>query len=122
MGIHVYVGNLGSSTTEETLQAAFAAKGGSVKNVVILRNPQTGRSRGFAFVELGSEDEAAAAIQAMNGVEIEGRPLKVDQARERTTRGRSFGRGFGGDSGFGGRPSGGPRRSGGGGGSRRKRR
>ncbi len=120
MGTHVYVGNLGSATTEDTLRAAFSATGVSVKNVVILRNPQTGRSRGFAFVDMGTEDEAQAAIQRMNGVEVEGQALKVNEARERAPRSRNFGRSFG-EGGFGGRGSGGPRRSGSGGSRRRGR-
>ena len=58
MGIYVYVGNLDLATTEDELRAAFTAAGSSVKSIVILRSPQNDRSRGFGFVELGTEDEA----------------------------------------------------------------
>ena len=112
MGIYVYVGNLGSTTTESMVRVAFAAGGSPVKSVVILRSPQNDRSRGFGFVELGSEDEAAAATLAMNGVELEGKPLKVGPARERAPA-RTHGSSFQSYSGLGGRTYGGPRRSGG---------
>jgi len=121
MSIHVYVGNLGAATTEDKLREAFAAARCPVKSVVILRSPQNDRSRGFGFVELGSEEEALAATHAMNGVEIEGRPLKVGPARERAPT-RSQGSTFQSYSGLGGRSPGGPRRPGGGGGAKRKRR
>jgi RNA recognition motif-containing protein len=120
MGIFVYVGNLGSSTTENMVRAAFTAAGSPVKSVVILRSPQTDRSRGFGFVELDSEDEALAATRALNGVEIEGKPLKVGPARERVPA-RAQGSSFQSYSGLGGRTSGGPRKPGGGGAKRKRR-
>ncbi len=121
MGTFVYVGNLGSSTTENMVRAAFTAAGSPVKSVVILRSPQTDRSRGFGFVELGSDDEALAATRTLNGVEIEGKPLKVGPARERIPA-RMQGSSFQSYSGLGGRTFGGPRRPGGGSGTKRKRR
>ena len=119
MATHVYVGNLGSSITEDTLRTAFSASGAVVKSVVVMRNPRTGRSRGFGFVEMGTDSEAAAAIQSMNGVLVEGQTLKVDEARERITP-RSFGRGTPGEGYLGNRS--GKRKPGRGGGSRQKRR
>src|SRR5215510_5004304 len=93
MGVHLYVGNLVNSATEEMVRAAFAGAGVQLKSVVILRNPQNDRSRGFGFVELGSEEEALAAAQAMNGVEIERKPIRVGPARERAPQ-RSPGSSF----------------------------
>ena len=120
MATHVYVGNLGSAITEDTLRTAFSASGGVVKSVVVMRNPRTGRSRGFGFVEMSSDGEAAAAIQSMNGVEVEGQTLKVDEARERIHPRSS--RGTPGEGYLGNRSS--AKRKGGrsGGGSRQKRR
>ena len=83
MGIYLYVGNLGAQTTESMVRLAFADAGCAVKSVAIMRSPQNDRPRGFGFVELETEDEAAAATSKMNGVEIEGRPIKVGAARER---------------------------------------
>ena len=118
MGTYVYVGNLGALTTESMVGAAFAAAGSRIKGVVILRSPQNDRSRGFGFVELNTEDEALAAIQAMNGVEIEGRPIKVGSVRERAPE-RSQRTSFHSYSGLGGRGTGGPRKPSG---AKRKRR
>ncbi len=121
MGTRLYVGNLSFTTTEDSLRTAFSEGGRTVKSVAILTNPETGRSRGFAFVEMGSEQEAQAAIEAMDGVELDGRPLKVNEARERTPGGGGRG-GFGGGGGGGGRGGygggGGGGRGGGGGGGR----
>jgi hypothetical protein len=117
MGTKLYVGNLNFTTTEDSLRAAFSEDGRSVKSVAILTNPETGRSRGFGFVEMGSEQDAQAAIQALDGADFEGRPLKVNEARERAAGGPGGGRSFsgGGGGGRGGFSSGG---SGGGGGGR----
>ena len=112
MGICVYVGNLDALTTEGALRAAFTAAGSRIKSVVILRNPQNDRSRGFGFVELDSEEEALSATRAMNGVEIEGRPIKVSSARDRVPEPSQR-------AGFQSYGSGGPRRPAGG---KRKRR
>jgi RNA recognition motif-containing protein len=126
MGTKLYVGNLNFTTSEDTLRAAFAEGGRTVKSVAILTNPETGRSRGFGFVEMGSDADAQAAIQALDGVELEGRPLKVNEARERAPGGggRSFGGGGGGGGGgrsFGGGGGGGGRGGYGGGGGGRDR-
>jgi len=104
MGTKLYVGNLNFSTTEEALRVAFSEGGRTVKSVAILTNPETGRSRGFGFVEMGTDQDAQAAIQALDGVELDGRPLKVNEARERAPGGGGGGRGgFGGGGGGGGR-------------------
>jgi RNA recognition motif-containing protein len=117
MGTKLYVGNLSFNTTEDTLRSAFSEGGRTVKSVAILTNPETGRSRGFGFVEMGSEQEAQAAIEALDGVELDGRPLKVNEARERAPGGggRGFGGGGGGGRGFGGGGGGGGRGGGRGG-------
>jgi RNA recognition motif-containing protein len=117
MGIYLYVGNLGALTTESMVRDAFTAAGSRTKSVVILRSPQNDRSRGFGFVELDSEDEAQAATRTMNGVEIEGKPIKVGPARERIDRSQRTS--FQSYSGLGGRGTGGPRKPAG---AKRKRR
>jgi RNA recognition motif-containing protein len=123
MGTKLYVGNLNFTTTEDSLRAAFAEGGRTVKSVAILTNPETGRSRGFGFVEMGSDQDAQAAIQALDGVELDGRPLKVNEARERAPGGGGGGRGGaggggGGRGGFGGGRGGGGGYGGGGAGGR----
>ncbi|UCG17825.1 MAG: RNA-binding protein [Phycisphaerales bacterium] len=82
----MYVGNLSFDTTEEGLEAAFAAYG-TVRSVSIIQDRQTGRSRGFAFVEMDSDPEADAAISGLNGTELDSRTLTVNEARPRTDRG-----------------------------------
>jgi cold-inducible RNA-binding protein len=82
MSTKVFVGNLNFQTTAEEVAAAFAAAG-SVQDVHIPIDRQTGRPRGFAFVEFASESEAAAAIQQFDGYELGGRPLRVNAAEER---------------------------------------
>ena len=83
MGRRLYVGNLSYDTTEDNLRAAFTEGGRSVTDLHILIDRDTGRSRGFGFVELGSDEEAQAAIEAMDGHDLDGRSLKVNEARER---------------------------------------
>jgi RNA recognition motif-containing protein len=85
MASKLYVGNLSYQTESESLRTLFA-QFGEVVSATILTDRDTGRSRGFGFVEMGSEDAAAAAVQALNGTEFEGRNLKVNEARERTDR------------------------------------
>ncbi len=80
---NIYVGNLPWSTTESELRAAFEAYG-AVSDVAIIKDRNTGRSRGFGFVEMDSAEEAAAAINGLNGAEMGGRDLKVNEARPRT--------------------------------------
>ncbi|MDP2339744.1 MAG: RNA-binding protein, partial [Deltaproteobacteria bacterium] len=116
----LYVGNLSFHTTEESLQAAFAQFGNVVETKVVL-DRETGRSRGFGFVTMGSADEAQKAIAQMNGADLDGRALRVNEAEERGARagggGCGFGgRGGGGGGGFGGGGGGGFGGGGGGGG------
>jgi RNA recognition motif-containing protein len=116
MGAKLYVGNLNFKTTEDSLRAAFESGGRTVKSVLMPSDRETGRPRGFAFVEMGTDAEAQAAIQDMDGVELDGRPLRVNEAQERQGGGGGGGGGgrrFGGGSGGGG---GGGRGGGGGGG------
>lgn len=87
----VYVGNLSYEVTEETLNAVFAEYG-SVKRVQLPTDRETGRLRGFGFVEMSTDDEETAAIDALDGAEWMGRDLKVNKAKPREDRG-SFGGG-----------------------------
>lgn len=96
----IYVGNLSYDVTQEDLNAAFAEYG-SVKRVQLPTDRETGRLRGFAFVEMGTEEEEAAAIEALDGAEWMGRDLKVNKAKPREDRG-SFGGGNRGGGGGGG--------------------
>jgi RNA recognition motif-containing protein len=116
MGTRLYVGNLSFNTTDDALRAAFAGDGRVVTDVKIMVDRDTGRSRGFAFVEMGSEQDAQNAIQAMNGTDVDGRPLKVNEAQPRQEGGRGGG-GGGGRGGYGG-GGGGRGGYGGGGGGR----
>lgn len=86
MGTRIYVGNLSYSTTEETLRELFGADGRQVAEVAIVTDRATGAPRGFAFVQMGSDADAAAAITAMEGREVDGRTLKVSEARDRPRR------------------------------------
>lgn len=88
----IYVGNLSYQTTDDILQQAFAAYG-DVSNVTILKDRETGRSRGFGFVEMANDDEATAAISALNDSQLDGRNLKVNEARPREDRRSGGGRG-----------------------------
>jgi RNA recognition motif-containing protein len=93
MGKRLYVGNLSYNVTETELREAFAEGGKNVVEVKIVLDRDTGRPRGFAFVEMGSDQEAAQVIESLNGREIQGRPINVSEARERAAR---TGGGFGG--------------------------
>jgi RNA recognition motif-containing protein len=86
MASKLYVGNLSYQTESESLRNLFT-QFGEVVSATILTDRDTGRSRGFGFVEMGTEDAASAAMQALNGTEFEGRTLKVNEARERSDRG-----------------------------------
>ena len=110
MSTRLYVGNLSYNTTGDTIREIFGAHG-QVTDVHVVMDRETGRPRGFAFVTMGSPAEAEAAINEVNGQNVDGRPLRVNQAEERPSRG---GGGGGGGGGFGGRGGGG----GGGGGFR----
>ncbi|MGW8224424.1 MAG: RNA recognition motif domain-containing protein [Anaerolineales bacterium] len=83
--MNIYCGNLSWNTTEESLRAAFEAFG-DVSSVTIIKDRDTGQSRGFGFVEMPNDSEGQAAISGMNGSDLDGRPLKVDQARPRTSQ------------------------------------
>ncbi|MBK5107459.1 MAG: RNA-binding protein [Anaerolineales bacterium] len=78
--MNIYVGNLSWQTTEEGLQIAFG-EFGEVSSVTIIKDRYTGQSRGFGFVEMPNDAEGQAAISAMSGKDLDGRPLKVDQAK-----------------------------------------
>lgn len=87
MGTRIYVGNLSFDSTEESLTQAFGADSREVASVSIVTDRETGRPRGFAFVEMATEQDAQAAIEALDGVELDGRQLRVNEAQERSPRG-----------------------------------
>ena len=118
MSRKLYVGNLSYNTEESSLESLFA-QAGPVQSVRVMRDRATGQSRGFAFVEMESEDGARAAIERFNQSELDGRRLAVNEARPQTPQGGGGGgRGFGGDRPRGG--GGGGFGGGGGGGGRRR--
>jgi RNA recognition motif-containing protein len=99
MGTKLYVGNLSFRTTSDELKDAFAAVG-TVESASVIEDRDTGRSRGFAFVEMGTAEEAAAAIEQFNGKDFGGRNLTVNEAKPRENRGGGGGRGgYGGGGG-----------------------
>ena len=107
MGKKLYVGNLGYGVTDSDLETMFAAHG-TVESAQVIMDRDTGRSKGFGFVEMKTDQEAQAAIQALNGQDSGGRPLTVNEARPRPEGGRGGGGGGRGGSGrsgggFGGR-------------------
>jgi RNA recognition motif-containing protein len=95
MGTKLYVGNLNYSTTEDSLRQAFSANGREVTSVAIIMDRETGRSRGFAFVEMATPEAAQQALQELDGTDLDGRTLRINEARERDSRGPRPG-GFGG--------------------------
>ncbi len=97
----IYVGNLAYSVTQETLEQLFSQHG-SIEEVYVPTDRESGRPRGFAFVTMGNADEANAAIAALNGVDIEGRAVNVNEARPKRDSGFGGGRGGGGGRGRGG--------------------
>lgn len=92
MSTKLYVGNLSFQTTNQDLQELFA-QAGTVQSANVIEDHDTGRSRGFAFVEMSTNAEAAAAIDQFNGKDVGGRALKVNEAKARETR-TAGGRGF----------------------------
>ncbi|MEM9083472.1 MAG: RNA-binding protein [Planctomycetota bacterium] len=94
----LYVGNLPFSCTEDDLREAFSAHG-EVTSTAVITDRETGRSRGFGFVEYANDEEGNKAIEAMNGANLDGRTLNVNEARPREDRGGGGGRGFGGGGG-----------------------
>ena len=122
MAKRLYVGNLAYSVTEADLREVFTETG-TVADVKVVLDRESGRPRGFAFVEMSTDEEATKAMGTLNGREIQGRPINVSEARERAPRSGGGGGGFGGGGGGrGGREHGdhgggrGGRRGGGGGG------
>jgi cold-inducible RNA-binding protein len=101
MGNKLYVGNLGYGIGDSDLEKLFTTYG-SVRSAQVIKDRDSGRSKGFGFVEMGSEQEAQAAITALNGKEIDGRTLAVNEARPKEGGGGGRGKG-----GFGGRDRGG---------------
>jgi RNA recognition motif-containing protein len=118
MGTRLYVGNLSYNVTEPELREVFGEGGKNVVEVKVVMDRETGRPRGFAFVEMGSDDEASQAIQNLTGREIQGRAISVSEARERAPRSGGGG-GYGGGGGGGGYGGGGGGGYGGGGGGGR---
>jgi len=114
VGNKLYVGNLAYSVRDESLQQAFG-QFGHVASAKVMMDRETGRSKGFGFVEMGSDAEAQAAINGMNGQPLEGRAIVVNEARPREDRPGGFG-GGGGRGGYGGGGGGGGGYGGGGGG------
>jgi len=100
MGNRLYIGNLPFNATAEEVRVAFAPHG-SVTDVRLVTDRATGRSRGFAFVTMGNDEEAERAMKQMDGAMLAGRPLRVNEAQDRVLRPG----GFGGKPGFGGAPS-----------------
>ena len=110
MGSKLYVGNLSYNTSSSDLEQLFGQHG-TVQSAEVIQDRETGRSKGFGFVQMGTDEEAQAAISALNGQEHDGRALTVNEAKPREDRG-----GGGGGGGRGGYGGGGGGRSGGGGG------
>ena len=117
MGSKLYVGNLSYNTTGSDLEQLFSAHG-TVQSAEVIADRDSGRSKGFGFVQMGSDEEAQAAIAALNGQDHDGRPLTVNEAKPREDRPRGGGGGGGGRGGYGGGGGGGGRSGGGGGGGR----
>src|ERR687891_2075207 len=100
MSMKLYVGNLAFQTSSEDLQQLFS-QAGTVESASVIEDRDTGRSRGFAFVEMATAEEAAAAIEQFNGKEFGGRNLTVNEAKPRADRGGGGRGGYGGGSGGG---------------------
>src|SRR5258707_9767879 len=107
MSMKLYVGNLSFQTSSEDLQQLFA-QAGTVESASVVEDRETGRSRGFGFVEMATKEEGEAAIQQFNGKEFNGRNLNVNEARPREDRGGRGGGGGGGGGPNGGGPPGEP--------------
>ena len=105
----IYCGNLAYATTDDGLKAAFAAYG-EVTSARVVTDRMTGRSKGFGFVEMPDAEQAAAAIAALNGKDLDGRPIRVNESQPKPREERRGGRGgFGGRGGYGGGRDRGPR-------------
>jgi RNA recognition motif-containing protein len=97
MTMKLYVGNLAFETSSNDLQTLFA-QAGKVESVTLIEDRETGRSRGFGFVEMSTKEEGAAAIQQFNGKDVAGRALNVNEAKPRENRGGGGGGGRNGGS------------------------
>jgi RNA recognition motif-containing protein len=117
MGRKLYVGNLTYGVTDSDLEQMFAAHG-TVQSAKVIMDRDTSRSKGFGFVEMGSDQEAQAAIAALSGKEVDGRTLTVNEAKPREDRGGGGRGGYGGGRGSSGGGGGGRGGYGGGGGRR----
>jgi len=102
MGSKLYVGNLSYATSSSDLEQLFSQHG-TVQSAEVISDRETGRSKGFGFVQMGSDEEAQAAIAALNGQQHDGRNLTVNEAKPREDRPRGGGGGYGGGGGGGGR-------------------
>jgi cold-inducible RNA-binding protein len=124
MSMKLYVGNLAFQTTGDELKELFSQVG-NVESVTVIEDRETGRSRGFGFIEMATKEEGQKAIEQFNGKELNGRALTVNEAKQRESRsggGRGGrGGGYGGGGGRGGYGGGGGRSSGGGGGGGRRK-
>lgn len=99
MGKKLYVGNLPYSATDDTLAGIFA-ECGTVDSAKVITDRESGRSKGFGFVEMSSDDEALSAIEKFDGLECDGRPMRVNEAKPQAPRtNRTGGGGFGGGGG-----------------------
>ena len=119
---NIYVGNISFQTTEQDIEQAFSAYG-QVERVQIVKDRESGQSRGFGFVEMSDNNDADKAIAALDGAELSGRKLTVNEARPREPRSGGAGGGYGGGGGgnrFGGGGGGRPGGGSGGGGNRRR--
>lgn len=131
MGTRLYIGNLSFSTTRESLETMFLATGGEVADVHMVTDRETGQSKGFAFITMGTDEQAQKAISECDGAMLDGRALRVNEAEERAPRPAGGGGGYRGNDSGGYRGgngsggyrggSGGGRDSRGGGGNRRPR-
>jgi len=93
MGTRLYIGNMSWDTTEDTLMAALTEGNRTVKDLHIVMDRETGRPRGFAFAEFANEADAQSAIDQLDGTDLDGRALKVNEAQERKARGGGGGGG-----------------------------
>src|SRR6188768_3027052 len=98
MSTKLYVGNLSFNTSSEQLESIFA-EAGTVQSASVVEDRETGRSRGFGFVEMSTKEEAQAAISALDGKDVDGRNLKVNEAKPRENRSGGGGGGYGGGGG-----------------------
>jgi len=107
--VNIYVGNLSYDAAEEDVRGAFASFG-QISSVAVIKDRMTGRSKGFGFVEMPDSAQAQAAIAGLNGKDLKGRAMNINEARPRESGGGGMGGGGGGRGGMGGGGGGGPRR------------